>query len=94
MTQIQASPARATAGPGIWRSEDGHNIETFANSVSQKHGKNIYNPEIQDTIEAVINSSSDGLRKLSLDIHGELQIWSAWQKVLIDDVRRSSRAQL
>ena len=58
-------------GIGLWRSGDGHDPEVLANSIQQKVGKNVYKPELLDAIDASIDSLSDELRVLSLDIHGK-----------------------
>lgn len=58
-----------TAGTDIWRPDDGHDVTAIASSISRANGQSVYKPEILDAIDASIDSSSDELRKLSLDIH-------------------------
>jgi hypothetical protein len=60
-----------TAGSEIWRVGDGHDLERLAKSIQQKNGRNVYEPEFLDAIDACIDSLSDELRILSLDIHGK-----------------------
>jgi hypothetical protein len=55
----------------IWRPGDGHDLEGLANSIQQEGGKNVYKPEFLDAVDASIDSLSDELRTLSLDIHGK-----------------------
>lgn len=70
MNQVQLSSATTTSGQQLWRPDEGHDVVALAHSIAQKEGHNVYRPEVQDAIEANINSSSDKLRDLSLDIHG------------------------
>jgi hypothetical protein len=58
-------------GIEIWRPGDDHDLEELASSIQQKGGKNVYKPEFLDAIDASIDSLSDELRTLSLDIHGK-----------------------
>lgn len=60
-----------TAGPEIWRPEDGHDLEIFATSIKQKQGKSGLEPEFLDFVDSHIDQLSDELRTLSLDIHGK-----------------------
>jgi len=59
----------ASAGTEIWRLDDGHDVAALANSIHRTTGRNVYKPEILDAIDASIDSFSDDLRGLSLDIH-------------------------
>ena len=63
-----------TAGTEIWHPDDGHNLDMLANSIRHEMGKNVYKSEVLDVIEVNIDSLSDELRALSLDIHGESSI--------------------
>jgi hypothetical protein len=56
----------------IWRPEDNHDLDALAKSLQVKglQGEGACKPEILDAIEATINSMSDELRELSLNIHG------------------------
>jgi hypothetical protein len=63
-----------TAGTEIWHPDDGHNLDMLANSIRHEMGKNVYKPEVLDVIEVNIDSLSDELRALSLDIHGKSSI--------------------
>lgn len=68
------SPGATTAGKDIWRPDDGHDLTALANSIYQATGRNVHRPEILDAIDASIDSSSDELRQLSLDIHGKRRV--------------------
>lgn len=60
-----------TAGPDIWRPDDGHDLQALTASIRQKRGLDTYNPKVLDAIDAFIDGMSDELRELSIDIHGE-----------------------
>lgn len=60
-----------TADSEIWRPADSHDLEALAAAIRQERGQNVYRPEIHDVIDAKIDSMSDELRAISLDIHGE-----------------------
>lgn len=72
---MQITPSRfkgvTTAGPDIWRPDDGHDLQALAASIQQKSGLESYNPKVLDAIDAFIEEMSDELRELSIDIHGE-----------------------
>jgi hypothetical protein len=60
-----------TAGTETWRPDDGYDLDRLTNSIQQKGGSNVYKPEFLNAIDSRIDSLSDELRALSLDIHGE-----------------------
>jgi hypothetical protein len=64
-----------TAGVEVWRPTDGYDLEISANSIRRESGKNVYRPDILDVIETSIDSLSNELRALSLDIHGERSLF-------------------
>ena len=72
---MQTTPSQfkgvTTAGPVIWRPDDGHDLQALATSIQQKRGLDTYHPEFLDAIDAFIDGMSDELRELSINIHGE-----------------------
>jgi hypothetical protein len=64
-----------TAGSIIWRPGDGYDIDELANSL---RGNGTHQLEIIDVVEATINALSQELRELSLTIHGEYYVCSAF----------------
>ena len=61
-----------TASTEMWRSDDGHDVDKLmASLIQQEGGTDVHQPEFLNAIESSIDSLSDKLRTLSLDIHGE-----------------------
>ena len=63
-----------TASTEMWRSDDGHDVDKLMATrslIQQEGGTDVHQPEFLNAIESSIDSLSDKLRTLSLDIHGE-----------------------
>lgn len=54
----------------VWRPNNAKDSDAFAELIRQKPTGDIYRPDILDGIEKCIDSLSDELRALSIDIHG------------------------
>lgn len=64
MTQLSKDLEATTE---IWQLNDAHNVDALATSLRAQ----AEHSDVLDAIDICINSSSDNLRKLSIQIHGK-----------------------